>query len=104
MQGDEKIGRAARLLAARYGPAAVEVARRHAAECNQRDNHESCREWLDVIAALLEITGNAPGTGHPEPPLEDVLHGSVTRQVMAADHVDREEVETVLADAARRRR
>jgi hypothetical protein len=104
MKGDDKIGRAARLLAARHGTAAVEVARRHAAECSQREDHESCREWLDVIAVLLETTGGGAGAGAAEPPLDDVLHGAVTRQVMAADHVDGEEVEAVLADAARRRR
>jgi hypothetical protein len=104
MKGNDKIGRAARLLAARHGTAAVEVARRHAAECSQRDDHESCREWLDVIAVLLEITGGAAPAGPPEPPLEEVLHGAVTQRVMAADRVDCDEVKAVLADAARRRR
>jgi hypothetical protein len=102
MKRDDKIRRAARLLAAKHGAAAVEVAHRHAAECNQREDHEACREWLDVIATLLEITAAAP-RGHAEPPLEDVLHGAVTRQVMAADNVDCEDVESMLADTARRR-
>jgi hypothetical protein len=101
MDRGDKITKAASLLARKYGGGAVERARRHARECSVRDNHEACREWLDVIAVLLERASERPPG---DAPLAEVLEGAVTRQVMEADGVDREHVETIMVEKARHRR
>jgi hypothetical protein len=104
MDRGDKIRKAASLLAGKYGGDAIEQARRHARECSDRDNHEACREWLDVIAVLLEGAPERPAAGGRDARLAEVLDGAVTRQVMEADGVDREHVETIMVEKARHRR
>jgi hypothetical protein len=59
---------------------------------------------LDTRAAALETECRDEAPPQSEPRLSDVLEGSVTKQMMRADGVGRQEVEGVMRKARRRRR
>jgi hypothetical protein len=58
---------------------------------------------LEKRAAALESERRDDPAPHREPRLSDVLSGSVTRQMMGADGVERQHVEGVMRKAKRRR-
>jgi hypothetical protein len=59
---------------------------------------------LEKRAAGLETEHGDEARSQPEPRLSDVLGGSVTKQMMGADGVERQQVERVMQKVRRRRR
>jgi hypothetical protein len=59
---------------------------------------------LDKRAAALEVERRDETPSQSEPRLSDLLGGSVTKQMMGADGVERQQVEGVMRKAKRRRR
>src|SRR6185312_7447825 len=90
-------------LLQQYGDYAPDAARRRAQEYADRRDHETDPVWEVIPENARGLLTTKCRTARIEPTLADVLGGSVTRQVMAADDVERNDVERLMTDASRRR-
>jgi hypothetical protein len=88
------------LLVAKHGPGAVDVVMAKVKDCAAIGDHERARRWAEVAeeVRLLLSAGTAVAAGD-EPPLGDVLEGSVTKAVMKANGVGRQELDSLISDA-----
>lgn len=101
MAGYAKIRLAAKLMVAKYGRAAAVIARRRARQSARRQDEAAVRAWTSIAKAALSVPPRSEEKG--EATLTEVLGGEVTRQVMGADQVKREDVEDLMAKAKRQR-
>jgi hypothetical protein len=82
-----------RILIAKHGPRAPDAAADRVRQWMQAGDEETAALWVAVVkraSARLAL--------QREPSFEDVLDGSVTRQMMDADRVEREEVEAAMGE------
>ena len=96
-----KIRLAAKLMVAKYGRAAAMIARRRVRQSARRQDEAAVRAWTLIAKAALLVPPRSEEKS--EATLTDVLGGQVTRQVMGADQVKREDVEDLMAKAKRHR-
>ncbi len=104
MGQDQRIWLAARLLLAKWGDDATGVALQHAHEWTTRDDFAAASLWIDIAGAIGAISGGGAARAAVEPPLSEVLSGTVTRQVMKADRTRRRDVERLMTQTRRQRR
>jgi hypothetical protein len=98
MTREEKVRWLAKLVTDKHGNDAFSVAQGRAEECKRRGDHEAHIVWLEIQSALTRTGGKRSNMS-----LGDVLDGAVTQQVMRADDVSMEHVESVMQDAKKRR-
>ena len=97
-----KIRLAANLMVAKYGRAAAIIARRRAGQSARRQDDAAVAAWTAIAKAALSVP---PGSKEKsEATLADVLGGQVTRRVMEADQVEREDVERLMQETKRHRK
>jgi hypothetical protein len=95
-----KIRLAAKVMLAKYGNAAATIARLRAQQSASRHDEDAVKAWTAVAtAALRRPRSKSKGDAS----LGDVLGGQVTTQVMAADGVERDDVERLMAKTKRHR-
>jgi hypothetical protein len=96
-----KIVRAARLIVAKYGRAGPTIARRRARQASARRDDAAASAWMAIARAANAVL--SPSKDEARASLSEVLDGGVTRQVMTADGVKREEVEHLMEQTKDRR-
>jgi hypothetical protein len=93
-----KIRLAAKLMVAKYGSAAAMIARRRARQSARIQDEAAVKAWTAVAKAALRRPSSKDSAS-----LADVRCGQVTKQVMAADRVEREDVERLRTEMKRHR-
>jgi hypothetical protein len=91
---------AAKVMLAKYGNAAAAIARLRARQSERRHDEDAVKAWTAVARAALQ-RARSKSTGDAS--LGEVLGGQVTKQVMAADGVERDDVARLMAKTKRHR-
>ena len=106
MDREAKTWKFARLLIAKHGKAAFELARSRAQDRLDKGHYRASSGWARMADILrrMTITGaqRRPANEVREPSLDEVLAGQTTQAVMNADKVDRRELDKVLSDAKKK--
>src|SRR4051812_30820806 len=90
MADSKKTRRIAGHLIKKHGRAAAAVVMGKAKDCAAVGDHEDARTWTEVAGAVPVLLGAGWATAAgDEPPLGDVLEGSVITAAMNADGVER---------------
>ena len=101
MERATEIRVAAKVLLAKYGKAAPSVARIRALKSAMNRDNVSAGTWNAIARSARSMVSRSAIEDRAT--LSDVMNGVVTGQVMAADHVNREDVERLIAETKRRR-
>src|SRR5579864_2130037 len=96
-----KIRLAAKIMLAKFGKAAASVARMRARRSARHHDEDAVKAWTAVAKAASSAPSRRKTKA--DATLGDVLGGEVTRQVMAADRVEREDVERLMRQTKRHR-
>ena len=103
MDRDARIWKFARLLIARHGKGAFQLAHTRAQNRLDKGDHRISSGWARVADIIKRMTKTGarrlPENHSGEPPLDDVLAGETTNSMMKADKVGRQELDQVIADA-----
>ena len=99
MERTTKIQAAAKVLLAKYGKAAPHVARIRAVQSVRKRDNVSAGTWNAIARSATSLVSRSTVTDRAT--LSDVLAGVVTAQMMAADQVNREDVERLMAEKKR---
>ncbi len=95
--------RFARLLIAKHGKGAFELAHSRAQDRLDKGDHRIASGWARVADILKRMTKKGarrlPANHMGEPPLDDVLTGQTTKSMMKSDNVDRHELDQVIVEA-----
>ena len=95
----------AKLMVAKYGKAAPSMARRRARQSSQHRCDGAASAWVAIAETATEqlsgLTIRSPVHGRAT--LSEVLDGGVTRQMMSADDVSKEDVERLMNQTKRHR-
>jgi hypothetical protein len=89
-------------MVAKYGRAAAMIARRRARQSARRQDEAAVNAWTAIAKAALSVPPRSKEKR--EATLADVLGGQVTKQVMDADQVEREDVERLMQETKRHRK
>jgi hypothetical protein len=103
MVWDPKVLKVARILLRKHGTDALEVAQRRADEWSERGEERAAELWRVIGSAALAILNRTRRKTGRRATLPEVLHGSVTRQVMDADKVERHHVARLMRRTKKRR-
>lgn len=104
MESDGRLWVAAQLLLAKHGEGALPVAHRHAKEWVARQDPAAASLWQAIAERVERLSLAGAAADLSATPLPELLGGTVTRQVMAADRVSQPELERLLHRAKHRRR
>jgi hypothetical protein len=96
-----KIRLAAKLMVAKYGTAAPPIARMRARHASRQEDDAAVDTWKAIGRVAAAVLPRRKGAG--EVALSDVLGAGVVRQILAADRVNREDVEHLMARTAHHR-
>jgi hypothetical protein len=102
MDREARIWKFARLLLAKHGKGAFDLAHARAQDRLNKGDHRISSGWARVADILKRMTRTGarrlPADQMGEPPLDDVLTGQTTKFMMKADNVDRQELDRVWQD------
>lgn len=102
MDREARIWRFARLLIAKHGKAAFELAHARAQDRLDKGDHRISSGWArvaDIIKRMTKTGARRLPAKLSEPPLDDILGGQTTKAMMKADDVDRQKLDKVLGEA-----
>ena len=103
MDREARIWKFARMLVAKHGKGAFDLARDRAQQRLDSGDYRISSGWArvtDIIKRMTRTGARRLAENHTgEPPLDDVLTGETTRCMMDGDNVDRQELDRVVAGA-----
>jgi hypothetical protein len=100
MARSTKIGVAAKIMVAKYGKAAAPIARQRARRSGRERDDAAAEAWRAIARSAARVLSRSKETHDIK--LSELLGGNVVKPLMAADRVDREDVERLMSRAKRR--